>query len=42
MPDRAGALYVTYPARQTLPARARMVMNWIIGEAEALIGMAQA
>jgi DNA-binding transcriptional LysR family regulator len=26
--------YVTYPARQTLPARTRMVMNWIISEAD--------
>ncbi|MBN9144400.1 MULTISPECIES: LysR family transcriptional regulator [unclassified Novosphingobium] len=33
--------YVTYPARQTLPARTRIVMNWIIGEAEALIGKTQ-
>ncbi|HIQ18786.1 MAG TPA: LysR family transcriptional regulator [Novosphingobium capsulatum] len=33
--------YVTYPARQTLPARTRMVMNWIISEAESLIGKAR-
>jgi DNA-binding transcriptional LysR family regulator len=43
LPDaeiEAVPFYVTYPARQTLPARTRMVMNWIINEAESLIGKA--